>query len=155
MKQSTAVRSILKAVIHSKTFMIIACKSYCFVHKSQNPQKSDLTMTTVLWLRQCVFSAILIAWEYQSSGPVFQYMYSSKVHFHNSSKVYYTDDLVLWYSGYWEPVLQFYFYPGSKVFIIINLAAFIHLSDEFCHDQTNPWTQSLFENFPISKYVSI
>lgn len=109
----------------------------------------------------CIFSntnSMRIS-KFRSCITIYVFIYlqinSSKVHFHNASKVYYTDDLVLWYSGHWEPVLQFYFCPGSKVFIIVNPAAFIHLSDEFWHDQTNPWALSLFEIFLISKYVSI
>lgn len=87
--------------------------------------------------------------------PTYLPINPSNVYFHSSSRFYYIDELVLWYSGHWEPVLQFYFYPGSKVFITVNLTAFFHLPDEFHQDQTNLWAQFLFENFRISKYVSI
>lgn len=69
--------------------------------------------------------------------PMYLQINTNNIYFHYSSKFYNIDEQVFWHSEHLEPVQQFYFYPQSKVFTIVNLTAFIYPSNEFHQDQTN------------------
>lgn len=117
MKQPIGVRSIPKAELHPKAFMIIPCDTYCFVQKSQNPQKINLTMTGVLELCLYIFcnSNGMRIIKIRSHISIYLATYfqinPSNLYFHSSSEFYYIDELVLWYSGHVDPALLFYYYP--------------------------------------------